>query len=110
MLGKISSSSPSGIKVRTDFFDEIFVPANMLPPNSSFNHQDQLWIWDNDNEMFYFDHHEAVRFRIESENWVDQAPMGPTEKEEGVEKASPYTIEASMADAGLGPCLWWDGE
>jgi DNA-directed RNA polymerase III subunit RPC8 len=56
----------------------------------------------------YFDHHESVRFRVESEAWFDQSPLGPSEKEEGVKKESPYKIEASMADAGLGPCLWWD--
>lgn len=41
--------------------------------------------------------------------------MGPKEKEDlvgtaGAEKSSPYVIRGSMADAGLGPCLWWDGE
>lgn len=25
-------------------------------------------------------------------------------------KSSPYVIRGSMADAGLGPCLWWDGD
>jgi len=51
-----------------------------------------------------------VRFRIEAEHWVDQSPLGPGEKEEGIEKKSPYTIEASMSEAGLGPCLWWDDD
>ena len=39
--------------------------------------------------------------------------MGPSEKEEsGGErvKVSPYVLKATMEDAGLGPCLWWDGE
>jgi DNA-directed RNA polymerase III subunit RPC8 len=25
-------------------------------------------------------------------------------------KKSPYMIYGTMEDAGLGPCLWWDGE
>ena len=50
-----------------------------------------------------------MRFRIENEYWFDQSPLGPSEKERGVVKKSPYMIEASMEDAGLGPCLWWDG-
>lgn len=25
-------------------------------------------------------------------------------------KSSPYQLIATMEDAGLGPCLWWDGE
>jgi len=38
--------------------------------------------------------------------------MGPREKEEnaGVLKKSPYILYGTMEDAGLGPCLWWDGE
>jgi DNA-directed RNA polymerase III subunit RPC8 len=56
-----------------------------------------------------------VRFRVEDEIWTDQSPMGPSEKEEsagGLErvKVSPYVLKGTMEDAGLGPCLWWDGE
>jgi len=61
----------------------------------------------------YFDNHETVRFRVEREEWHDQAPIGPPDPEKPDEipvKLSPYSITASMADAGLGPCLWWDGE
>jgi DNA-directed RNA polymerase III subunit RPC8 len=113
--------------VRTDFFDEIWVPQRLLPEDSYLyvypplvhrgpyeltgnlsNHTDQIWIWVNDGQDFYYDSHETVRFRIESETWVDQSPLGPGEKEEGIERASPYAIEASMVDIGLGPCLWWD--
>jgi DNA-directed RNA polymerase III subunit RPC8 len=38
--------------------------------------------------------------------------MGPKEREDaaGTVKSSPYVVRGSMADAGLGPCLWWDGE
>lgn len=31
MLGKIRSSTPAGINLRTDFFDDIFVPYEELP-------------------------------------------------------------------------------
>lgn len=31
MLGRIRSSTPSGIHLRTDFFDDIFVPYEELP-------------------------------------------------------------------------------
>lgn len=57
-----------------------------------------------------------MRFRIEEEHWFDQTPIGPAAREElgttGAAPAlkSPYTLVASMEDAGLGPCLWWDGE
>lgn len=32
MLAKIRSSTPSGINLRTDFFDDIFIPYEELPP------------------------------------------------------------------------------
>lgn len=68
-------------------------------------------MWDNDGELFHYDNHEAVRFQIVAETWVDQSPLGPSEKEEGIEKKSPYSIEATMDASdipGLGPALWWD--
>jgi len=108
MIGKISSCGPTGVRVRTDFFDEILIPPHMLPDNTYFDHQQQLWIWDNEGDLFHYDNHEAVRFRIESEVWVDQSPLGPSEREDGETKKSPYAIQASMAEAGLGPALWWD--
>jgi RNA polymerase III subunit Rpc25 len=50
-----------------------------------------------------------VRFRVNLEDWVDQAPVGPVESKNMVEMRSPYTITASLDGAGLGPVDWWDG-
>lgn len=38
--------------------------------------------------------------------------MGPKERDDaaGTVQTSPYVLRGTMADAGLGPCLWWDGE
>lgn len=85
-------------------------PPNTLPhSNHRFSsHGNQIFEWENDGDTLYYDNHETVRFRIEAEHWFDQAPLGPTEKDEDNVKKSPYTIEASMEDPGLGPCLWWD--
>jgi DNA-directed RNA polymerase III subunit RPC8 len=64
-----------------------------------------------DGQDLFYDNQETVRFRIEEEHWHDQTPVGPSEKEDGAAvKQSPYTLTATMEDAGLGPCLWWDGE
>lgn len=64
-----------------------------------------------DGQKLYYDNQETVRFRVFDEVWTDQSPVGPLEKEdEGAVKTSPYVLKASMQDAGLGPCLWWDGE
>ena len=64
-----------------------------------------------EGQKLYYDNQETVRFRIEEERWHDQTPVGPIEKEDGsAVKQSPYTLIATMEDAGLGPCLWWDEE
>ncbi|KAF8854453.1 RNA polymerase III subunit Rpc25 [Acephala macrosclerotiorum] len=109
MTGRISSATTSGLRIRTPFYDEIFVPAAKLPEGSSFNHEEQLYTWQTDGQTLWYDNQETVRFRIEDEIWHDQSPIGPNQKEEQV-KSSPYQLIATMEDAGLGPCLWWDGE
>ncbi|KAF4629630.1 hypothetical protein G7Y89_g8507 [Cudoniella acicularis] len=109
MIGTISSATPQGIRIRLNFFDQIFVPADRLPPGSSFNDKEQVFTWNTSETELYYDNHEKVRFRIEEEHWHDQTPVGPG-KEADENKLSPYTLTASMEDSGMGPCLWWDGE
>jgi len=108
LIGRISSSDQWGINIRTQFFDAIRVPANMLPATAYFDHGEQVWVWQSDDGPLYYDHAETVRFRVEAEHWVDQSPLGPNEKEDGLERRSPYTIDVSMGEDGLGPVLWWD--
>jgi len=109
MYGRVSSSTEQGLNIRTHFFDEIFVPASMLPSGSFFSRDEQCFIWTTEGgDQLYFDNHEKVRFRIEEEHWHDQTPLGPGGKEVDVRRESPYKITASMEDPGLGPCLWWD--
>ncbi|KAI9824239.1 MAG: DNA-directed RNA polymerase III subunit rpc25 [Thelocarpon impressellum] len=109
ILGKISSSSSQGIKVRLDFFDEITVPAHLLFEGSRFDHNEQVWIWTSDGAELYFDKNEIVHFRVESEDWNDQSPVAPSERgaAAAMERKSPYAIQASMAQSGLGPVAWW---
>ncbi|KAM0256233.1 hypothetical protein ACHAQJ_005104 [Trichoderma viride] len=108
MLGRIRSSTPSGIHLRTDFFDDIFVPYEELPQGAEYNHSEQIWIWNFDEERLFYDNHEMVRFQVIDEEWHDQTPAGPTAAEDTPAK-TPYKIKGSMAAEGLGVCLWWDG-
>lgn len=80
--------------------------------NTHSDHALQLWIWKNDDidTLLYFDHHETVRFRVDSEEWHDQTPVGPDERDNGVIQKSPYRIIASMDGDGLGPLIWWEVE
>ncbi|KAI0136374.1 RNA polymerase III subunit Rpc25-domain-containing protein [Xylariales sp. AK1849] len=108
LLGKISSASQDGIHIRTDFFEEIFVPYKELPETCEFDHNEQTWVWVVDEERMYFDQHETVRLQIIDEIWHDQTPESTSE--DAVEKAkkiSPYSIRGTMMKEGLSCCIWW---
>ncbi|KAJ9137912.1 DNA-directed RNA polymerase 3 25 kd polypeptide [Pleurostoma richardsiae] len=110
MLGRISSCSPEGIHIRTDFFDDIFVEREELPEGCVYDHGEQLWLWNLEDQQMYWDNHEMVRFTVVSEEWHDQTPTKPVEYGLEVEerKLPPYKIRGSMKGPGLGCCLWWD--
>lgn len=98
------------ITVRTDFFDDIFIPFDELPEGAEYNPQEHLWIWNPDEETrLYYDNHEMVRFQVIDEEWHDQTPAGPNQSEADALPV-PYKIKGSMAMDGLGVCIWWDGE
>ncbi|PHH62383.1 hypothetical protein CDD81_7179 [Ophiocordyceps australis] len=107
MFGRISSSTPTGINIKTDFFDDIVVPYDELPEGAEYSHNDQLWIWNMEDTRLFFDLHEIVRFQVIDEEWHDQTPTGPSQADDSPAK-TPYRIKATMAGDGLGPCLWWD--
>lgn len=52
-----------------------------------------------------------MRFKIESEEWIDQSPIGPGDIDDAsTVKESPYKIIASMVASGTGPIIWWEAE
>lgn len=109
ILGQISSASAYGMKIRLDFFDDIFVPPNLMFQKSFFNVQEQVWTWVNDDDEYFYDKNEWVRVRVEEEQWNDISPSPPSERgnESITERKSPYSITASMSQSGLGPVEWW---
>ncbi|KXJ92004.1 RNA polymerase III subunit Rpc25-domain-containing protein [Microdochium bolleyi] len=109
LLGKISSATPEGIHVRTEFFEEIFVPYKELPENTEFDHNEQAWTWIVDEERMYYDKNEMVRLQVIDEAWNDQIPdSAEQEALEKAKKVSPYSVTGSMLKEGLGVCLWWE--
>ncbi|KAK1764569.1 RNA polymerase III subunit Rpc25-domain-containing protein [Phialemonium atrogriseum] len=110
LLGRITSGTQDGINIRTDFFDDIFVPFTELPDEATYEPKDALWVWRDEDQVMYYDIHEMVRFQVVSEDWHDQTPTGPLgvgDEPEG-RTIAPYRITASMKGSGLGCCLWWD--
>lgn len=112
MTGRISSSSVHGINVRTDFFNEIFIPHTYLFEGSTFDVKENVWIWNNDGNEFYMDKNEVIRFRVEEEAFEDQLPVPPHLQDDRLEeeRKPPYRIVASAQQAGMGLVAWWAEE
>lgn len=91
LVGWISSCTPEGINVRMEFFDDIFLPKNMLFAEAQFVAKEQAWVW-NVNEMdLFLDTNEKLRFRVESTEYGKDG----------------MKIVGSCAEEGLGLISWW---
>ncbi|KAK6864500.1 RNA polymerase III subunit Rpc25 [Apiospora arundinis] len=109
ILGRISSATPDGMNIRTDFFEEIFVSYKELPESCEFDHNAQLWTWVVDDDRLFYDKNEPVRLSVIDEVWHDQVPESTAEDAvEQAKKISPYSIQGTMMKEGLGVCIWWD--
>jgi DNA-directed RNA polymerase III subunit RPC8 len=95
--------------VRLDFFDEIFIPAYYLFEDTSFDHNEQVWVWQSGDDMLYLDKNELVRFRIEEEEFIDNTPLNPSLRDSVVDadRNPPYRLIASCYQSGLGVVAWW---
>ncbi|KAF3016244.1 hypothetical protein G7054_g14098 [Neopestalotiopsis clavispora] len=109
LLGKISSATPDGLNIRTDFFEEIFVSYKELPDGCEFDHNEQSWVWVVEDQRMYYDKNEMVRLQVIDEEWHDQVPDSTSEEAvEQAKKISPYSVRGTMMKEGLGCCLWWE--
>ncbi|KAI0144652.1 RNA polymerase III subunit Rpc25 [Xylariaceae sp. FL1272] len=109
LFGRISSASPDGIHIRTDFFEEIFIHHKELPEGSFYDHNEAAWVWRIEGSDMWYDKNEMVRFQVIGEEWYDQVPdSGEDGAMERAKKISPYNIKGTMISTGLGVCLWWD--
>ncbi|KAI9009546.1 RNA polymerase III subunit Rpc25-domain-containing protein [Gaertneriomyces semiglobifer] len=111
LLGKILSNDPvTGVKVSVGFFDDIIIPPVFLQANSVFNEEEKVWVWQYDESAaLYMDNEEPIRFRVESEQFVDVGPVRVVDGQQETRKP-PFSIYASIAEAGLGCTSWWDSE
>ena len=68
-------------------------------------------VWHSGDNEYWFDPGTLVRVRIEKESWSSQndAPAPAIDENEDAKARSrvPYSIEASMAEPGLGGIDWW---
>ena len=111
MTGWVSECLDLGIKVKTDFFEEIFIPKIYLFEQCSFTPEDKAWVWKPDEESeLFIDVNEKIRFRVEQEIFTSikpkEARLEGSEEEE--KKIPPYTILASCQTDGMGCVSWWE--
>lgn len=113
IAARIKGSTPEGIYLTTEFFDNIFVPSSMLFDDCFYHEEEETWVWPTGDSEVYFDNGTIVHARIESETWQDamQIDESKVKAATGVEEALPtrvpYSIQASMAEMGLGGVDWW---
>lgn len=110
--GWVSDCTAEGIKVRLEFFDEIFIPKNYLFENCEFKPVEKAWVWKPDDETeLFIDINEKIRFRVEEEIFVNIKPKSSHEAaglEETTNKTPPYAILASCQTDGMGCLSWWE--
>ncbi|EGW35092.1 subunit of RNA polymerase [Spathaspora passalidarum NRRL Y-27907] len=112
LTGWVSECTPQGIKIRLEFFDEIFIPRAYLFEGCEFKPVEKAWVWKPDEETeLFIDINEKIRFRVEQEIFVNIKPKSSNEAvglEEPTNKAPPYAIMASCQTEGMGCVSWWD--
>lgn len=110
LSGWVADCTPEGIKVRMEFFDEIFIPKDYLFESCVFRPVEKAWVWQQEDETeLFIDVNERIRFRVEEEVFVNIKPRSSSEAL-GLEenKAPPYALIASCQTDGMGCVLWWD--
>lgn len=134
LVGRIRSCSEEGISVSLTFFDDIFIPAHCLQPETTFNGSERLWVWNYDGNELFMDLDEPIRFRVLTQSFTESAPVqkealmaavankmnglgsgltasssGANELDVGevVPTVAPYRIVATVAEDGLGLLSWW---
>lgn len=92
LVGKVKSSDETGVRLSLGFFDDVYVPAHLIPKPCAFDHQERAWFWLYEartdaiaqdpllsmaEERMYIDAGELIRFSVESDFFYDAEP-GPT--------------------------------
>lgn len=112
LVGWVSSCTEEGINVRTEFFDDIYIPKSLLFEKCEFvagEKGENAWIWKTSDYDLYIDINEKIRFRVEQEHFVEQHPRGPKQTEEELASCTaPYTIVGSCQIDGMGLVSWWE--
>lgn len=107
---KVKESDANGLRLSLGFFEDIYVPANLLPdpshPEPDPRKRDRVtWIWDYNGEKYVIDGQDEIRFQVHSVNY----PPIPVEQPKESKPFAPMVITGSLDSDGLGPVSWWVG-
>ncbi|EZG84061.1 DNA-directed RNA polymerase III subunit RPC8 [Gregarina niphandrodes] len=101
LLATIISGDALGLRLSTGFFQDIRIPAHMLPTNSKFDEGEGQWKWVVEgvdrNQDLYFEIGALCRFRV-----VDLV-FSNDKKDDSV----PMLLIGTVNDSGLGLDIWW---
>mmetsp|Transcript_361 Transcript_361/g.259 ORF Transcript_361/g.259 Transcript_361/m.259 type:complete len:237 (+) Transcript_361:86-796(+) len=107
LVGSITSSFQSGLKVSLGFFEEVIIPCSNLRTHYTFDAVRRTWVWQYRNQEtretinFFYEDHELIRFRVASVKFPSAA--GPTDKV----REAPMMIIGAVDRDGLGCVNWW---
>ncbi|RAL38480.1 hypothetical protein DM860_002458 [Cuscuta australis] len=106
IAARLKESTKIGLRLSLGFFDDIYVPAALLPSPSEFKPDPKSqnrgrWFW-NDNEDFVYDDENAIRFQV---NTVSYPPI-PLNQDKASKPFAPMLITVhtlSLARDPLSP-------
>ncbi|KAK6937606.1 RNA polymerase III, subunit Rpc25 [Dillenia turbinata] len=108
ITAKLKESDSKGLRLSLGFFDDIYVPAHLMPNPSSFetdpeNPQYKRWLWIFEDEKYPIDGFDEIKFQVHNVSY----PPIPIEQEKDSKPFAPMVITGSLDSDGLGPVSWW---
>lgn len=112
LSGWVNDCTSEGIRVRMNFFDDIFIPKNYLFENCDFRESERAWVWvpEEGTELF-IDINEKIRFRVEEEFFTDIKPKegeSVSDDTDNQPQVAPYALIVSCQTDGMGCINWWE--
>lgn len=108
ITARLKESKAEGLRLSLGFFDDIYVPAPLMPDPSRSepdpeNKNQVRWIWTYGEQDYPIDGVDEIRFRVHS---VSYPPM-PLEQDKDAKPFAPMVVKGSLDADGLGPISWW---
>ncbi|KAJ8902424.1 hypothetical protein NDN08_006829 [Rhodosorus marinus] len=102
LLARIRAVDATGIFLSLDFFDDIFIDKKDLQHPSTFEVEDNAWIWKYEENELYLYEFDYIWFKV-----LDVFFSQPGDKDAAEGRKSPMHIRGSIAGDGLGGASWW---